>query len=96
MQQVGVLVKFFSHTIPDVLEESGLTQVCPKTSVDAARGVGNHISLRIVIMETCWNESYTTGTLQWRTTNFTEEIDWEGAGVLHSLIRNGWIVKGSF
>lgn len=62
MQQVGVLLKFFSHTIPDVLEESGLTQVCSKTPVHAARGVGNHVSLRIVIMETCWNELHNWNT----------------------------------
>lgn len=38
--------------------------------------------------------SHTTGTLQLRATSFSEEIGWEGAGALHFLLRNGWIVKG--
>lgn len=49
----------------------------------------------IVIMETHWND-HTTGTLQWRATNSSEERDWEGMRMLHSLLRTGWIVKGCF
>lgn len=36
--------------------------------------------------------SHTAGTLQWKATNFSEEIDWEGAGVAFSV--KEWVCEG--
>lgn len=80
-QQVGVLLKFFSCAIPDVLEESGLTQVCaPRPQCMQQEELETMFQLELL----SWKHtgmSHTTGTLQWRATNFSEEIDWAGAGV---------------